>query len=112
MTQTTTSGGVCAATGGQMCLCRLALAVGLTWGLGCFLVGVATIYAETYGRRFVGVMGSIYPGYAAGTWSGAGLGLLWGAMDGFFAVLVVAIIYRLLSVGGHCCCAGQKKAAA
>lgn len=100
------AGDTCGTTGG-LCLCRLALAVGLTWGLACFLVGVATIYLESYGQAFVDMMGSLYPGYVVGTWAGAGMGLLWGAVDGFIGVLVIAVVYRLIGKGaGQCCCGG------
>jgi len=86
------------------CPCRLAVAVGLVWGLALFLVGIVTMHSETYGREFVQVMGSIYKGYAAGSWSGAAWGLLWGFVDGFLCVLIIAAVYAILAKCGGCCC--------
>jgi len=94
----------------RFCACRLAVAVGLVWGLGLFLLGVITIYSEMYGNRFIEVMGSIYKGYAPETWNGALWGLLWGFVDGFVAVLIIVGVYMLLNKWGGCCCTGKSAA--
>ena len=80
---------------------RIALAIAIVWGLGCFGVGIATIYSSTYGHQVVEVMGSVYPGYEAAPWSGAVRGLLWGLVDGFIGTLIIVGIYNALA-GGKC----------
>jgi hypothetical protein len=76
---------------------RLALTLGIVWGLGLGLLGAVTIYTEAYGHRFVEVFGSVYWGYDS-TWRGALIGTGWGFLDAFGATLIAAWIYRLLGV--------------
>jgi hypothetical protein len=52
---------------------RLALTLGIVWGLGLGVLGAVTIYTEIYGHRLVEVVGGIYWGYDS-TWRGALIG--------------------------------------
>jgi len=87
-----------------LCACRLALAVGIVWGVGAFLLGAITTCTESYGHKAVEVLGSIYCGYRPGSWSGAFFGLLWGFVDAFIATAVIVGLYALLNRAGGCCC--------
>ena len=89
---------------GRCCPCRLALAVGIVWGLGVFLLGAITTCTETYGHKAVKVLGSIYCGYRPASWGGAFFGLLWGFAHGFIVAAVVTGLYALLNRTGGCCC--------
>ena len=75
--------------------CRLALTLGIVWGLGLGLLGAVTIYTETYGHRLVEVAGSLYWAYDS-TWPGALIGTGWGFLDAFIGTLIAAWSYRLL----------------
>jgi len=90
----------------RRCVCSggLALAAGIVWGLGLFIVGIISIHTPNYGHEFARVLGSVYVGYAPGTWAGAWLGLAWGFGDGFVAGLLVGWLYNLF------CCWGRKPA--
>ena len=89
---------------GRLCACRLALAVGIIWGLGCALLGGITVFTGSYAHEAVEVLGSIYYGMTPGSWVGALLGLAWGFADGFIGTLLVVGLYNLLGCGGKCCC--------
>ncbi|HUT57104.1 MAG TPA: hypothetical protein VNA25_04420 [Phycisphaerae bacterium] len=79
---------------------RLALTLGIVWGLGLGILGAVTVYTEVYGHRLVEVAGSIYWGYDS-TWLGALIGTGWGFLDAFVGTLIAAWLYRCLA----CCCA-------
>ena len=83
-----------------LCVCCLAAAVGLVWGLSALGMGVVTIYTETYAHKMVEVLGSIYPGYEPGSWAGAFIGLAWAFGDGFIGTWIIVGVYRLFS---GCC---------
>lgn len=88
----------------RLCPCRAGLAVGILWGLGCGLVALATMFTDSYGREFVNVLGSIYPGYQVDSWIGVLLGLVWGFIDGWICGAIVAALYNCLCKCGKCCC--------
>jgi len=84
---------------------RLALTLGIVWGVGLGMLGAVTTYTETYGHRLIEVLGSIYWGYDS-TWRGALVGTGWGFLDAFIGTLIAAWIYRRL--GG--CAKGEPAA--
>lgn len=94
---------------GSLCACRAAVALGVVWGLCILGLGIATIYTEEYGRKFVEVMGSIYPWYEAESWVGAWWGALWGFVDGFIGGFIIVGLYNMLCACGSCCCSKSDK---
>jgi hypothetical protein len=95
-------------TGSSTCFSatRLALTLGIIWGLGLGVLGVVTIYTEIYGHRFVELFGNIYWGYRS-TWPGAAIGTGWGFLDAFVGTMVATWLYRCL---GRCCAKGAEAA--
>jgi hypothetical protein len=62
------------------------------------LTGVIYVVGGTYGKAFLDVMASVYPGYhAAGTFGDAIVGTLYGVADGAIGGAVFAWLYNLLS---------------
>ncbi len=74
----------------------ISITVGLIWGvLAMFLVGVANLMWPAYGRAFLEVMASIYPGYTAtASFGQVILGTLYGLVDGAIAGAVFAWLYN------------------
>jgi len=87
----------------SLCGCRLGVAVGIVWGLGMFIAGVASIYGS-YGWKLVDVMSSVYWGVVPGTWRGAWLGLVYGFFDGLIGTAIIVGLYNLMMRCGSCCC--------
>ncbi|MEE9211449.1 MAG: hypothetical protein V3U29_02225 [Phycisphaeraceae bacterium] len=89
----------------RLCACRLALVVGIVWGLACGVLGVITIFTVTYGHQMVEVLGSIYWGYRPDSWVGALWGLAWGFVEGFIGTLIIVGLYNGLGrCWSRCCC--------
>ncbi len=82
-----------------------ALAAGLTWAIGTLLLALMS-WRLNLGQEMVGVVGSVYKGFAP-SWEGALWGLLWGFIDGYIGGLVFAAIYN----GFTCvfCCRKENK---
>jgi ABC-type phosphate transport system permease subunit len=79
----------------------MAITVGLLWGiLAMFLTGVANLIWPAYGKAFLDVMASVYPGYTPGGGFGQVItGTLYGVVDGAIAGAVFAWLYNRF-VGG------------
>lgn len=76
----------------------LALAAGLIWGGALFVVASANLIWPDYGRAFLDVVASVYPGYHPGAGMGAVvLGSLYGLVDGAIGGAVFAWLYNLLA---------------
>jgi hypothetical protein len=76
----------------------LSLAVGLFWGGAILLVGVSNLIWPEYGRAFLQLAASLYPGYAAGaTFGQVVIGTLYGLVDGAIGGAVFAWLYNWLS---------------
>jgi len=76
----------------------LTLAVGLIWGAAILVVASANQIWPGYGRAFLDLVASIYPGYHPS--SGAGsvvIGTLYGLVDGAIAGAVLGWLYNLLA---------------
>ena len=94
-----------------LCCCRLALAVGIVWGLGLVVLGAIAMATGEWCDKAVEVLGSVYWGFAA-TGKGLLLGLLWGFGDGFIGTLIIVGLYNLLCRVGRCCCTRDTEAQA
>jgi len=76
----------------------LSLAVGLFWGGAILLVGVSNLIWPEYGRAFLQLAASIYPGYGAGaTFGQVIIGTLYGLVDGAIGGAIFAWLYNWLS---------------
>lgn len=73
----------------------LAVSAGILWGAAVFLVGLGNHIRPGYGRAFLNVMDSIYPGYHVGGLGNVFLGGLYGIVDGVIAGAVFAWLYNL-----------------
>lgn len=70
------------------------LAVGIPWSLGVLAVGLAS--TKGYGKKFVDVLGSVYPGYDS-TPGGACVGSVWAFFDGLGGGIIYALLYNAFS---------------
>lgn len=75
----------------------LALACGLLWGGGILTVGVAHRFAPDYGRAFLDMVASIYPGYEVGGLRSVAVGTAYGFVDGFVGGALLAWLYNLFT---------------
>ncbi|MFH1691185.1 MAG: bacteriophage holin [Candidatus Omnitrophota bacterium] len=69
-----------------------ALACGVVWGLGMFLLGLMDTFLQ-WGTGFRYVMSTLYLGYTP-TVLGSIIGAAWGLVDGGCGGLVVAWLYN------------------
>jgi len=74
---------------------RAALTGGIVWGALMFLTTLVSVYAGGYGRTFLSVMTSIYPGYSISL-LGSIIGLIYGFVDVFVGVYIIAWVYKKL----------------
>ncbi len=78
----------------------LTIAGAVLWGGAMLLAGLAHAVWPGYGRAFLELMASIYPGYAGPGGAGAiVIGTLYGVLDGGIAGLVTAWLYNRLAAG-------------
>ena len=76
----------------------LAVAAGLLWGGAIFVIAVANMIWPGYGRAFLDVVGSIYPGYHPGAGFGSAIsGTLYGVLDGAIAGAIIGWLYNILA---------------
>lgn len=77
----------------------VAIALGLVWGiLAMFLTGLLNLIWSGYGRGFLDVMASVYPGYSAtGGFGNLIVGTIYGLADGAIAGAVYAWLYNRLA---------------
>ena len=79
-------------------LTALSVTAALLWGGAILLVALANMVWPSYGRAFLDLVASIYPGYGAGSSVGqAVIGSLYGAVDGAIGGLVFGWLYNFLS---------------
>ena len=79
----------------------MAITLALIWGvLAMFLVALANLIWPPYGKPFLDMMASVYPGYKATPSLGqAVIGALYGLLDGAIAGAVIAWLYNLFAAG-------------
>ena len=74
----------------------LALTAGILWALAVLFVGAVNLIWSGYGRAFLQLMASIYPGYhAAGSAGDLIVGTLYALVDGAIGGLVFGWVYNL-----------------
>ena len=76
----------------------LALAVGLIWSVAILVVASANQIWPSYGRAFLDLVASIYPGYHPNPGVGSIVaGALYGLVDGAIGGAVFGWLYNLLA---------------
>jgi hypothetical protein len=76
----------------------LALTVGLFWGAAVLIVALANLVWPDYGRAFLELIASIYPGYHPSSGIGSVItGTLYGLVDGAIAGAIFGWLYNLLA---------------
>ena len=79
-------------------IAALAVATGAFWGTAIMMVSVANLFWPDYGRMFLDLAGSMYPGYQPGGGAGSVIvGTLYGFLDGAFAGAVIGWMYNTLA---------------
>ena len=79
-------------------LTALTLTGGLFWGSAILLVAVANLIWPTYGRTFLDLAASVYPGYHPGAGLGSVVtGTLYALVDGAIAGAVFGWLYNLMA---------------
>jgi hypothetical protein len=73
----------------------MALAAGATWGIGMFLLGLASMLFN-WGTSMTEMMSSVYIGFAP-TFVGSVIGGVWGFVDGAIGGAVFAYLYNKLA---------------
>jgi hypothetical protein len=76
----------------------LSLTCAIVWGGLMLLMGLANLIWPTYGKAFLEVVASIYPGYqAVPSFGEVIVGTVYAAVDGCIGGLVVGWLYNLLA---------------
>jgi ABC-type phosphate transport system permease subunit len=76
----------------------LTVALAILWAGAVFLVGVANLIWPAYGKTFLEMLASIYPGYhAAGTFGDAISGSLYALVDAAIFGLILGWLYNLIA---------------
>ena len=73
------------------------LTAGLIWGGAILMVAVANLAWPGYGRAFLDLTASIYPGYHPGTIGSVISGTLYGLLDGMIGGALFGWLYNLLT---------------
>ena len=76
----------------------LALTLGVFWGAAMLIVALANLIWPDYGRAFLDLAASVYPGYRPGSGLGSVIvGTLYALLDGAVAGAVVAWLYNVVA---------------
>jgi hypothetical protein len=87
----------------RLSVTALGLAAGIVWGAVVLIVALANLIWPDYGRAFLDLVASVYPGYRPGSGLGSVItGTLYGLVDGAIGGALFGWLYNLL--------AGRRKA--
>ena len=76
----------------------LASTAGVFWGGAILMVALANLIWPSYGRAFLELTASLYPGYQPGSgWGSVVTGTLYGLVDGAVSGAVFAWLYNLFA---------------
>jgi hypothetical protein len=76
----------------------LASTIGLFCGAAILIVASANQISPTYGRAFLDLVASVYPGYEPGTgWGSVAVATLYGFVDGAIGGAVFGWLYNQLA---------------
>ncbi|HNV85434.1 MAG TPA: hypothetical protein PKL97_00535 [Candidatus Omnitrophota bacterium] len=88
----------------KLCVCGVSVACSLLWGGAVFFVGIANVKWPEYGKAFLDLASSIYPGYhALPTLKSVLVGTAYALLDGAVGGALFALIYNLCPWGIKCC---------
>jgi hypothetical protein len=73
---------------------NLGLSGGILWGAVLFIITLISV-PTGYASGFLSGIASIYPGYSI-TYLGSIVALIYGFIDGFIALFIIALIYNKL----------------
>ena len=75
-----------------------AVAAGLFWTLAVLIISLANLAWPAYGRAFLDLLASMYPGYSPGAGIGSVfIATLYGLADGVGSGALIAWIYNLVA---------------
>ena len=82
----------------KMKVLQFGMALGVIFALLVFLVGLLNLHVESYGRDFLKMLDSIFPGYVYGKWGFGGvmMATAYSAVDGFLIGIAIAWLYNTL----------------
>ncbi len=80
-------------TNRKLCPWALAFALGITWAIGIFIMGIVA-WQWGWGNDMVRVISSIYHGFEPTFW-GSVLGAIWAFVDWFIGGLIIGWVYNL-----------------
>jgi hypothetical protein len=73
----------------------LTVACGILWAAAVLLVGLANLVSSGYGKPFLVMLASIYPGYhASGSFADVIVGTLYALVDGAIFGLILGWLYN------------------
>lgn len=76
----------------------LAFSAALIWGILMLLAGLANLIWPSYGREFLQMMSSVYPGYhATRSFGQVIVGTLYGLVDGAGGGAILAWLYNFFA---------------
>jgi hypothetical protein len=76
----------------------LSVTAGVFWGAAILIVGVANLIWPLYGKAFLDLASSVYPGYHAGASFGdVIIGTIYGLVDGTIGGAIFGWLYNLVS---------------
>lgn len=76
----------------------LTISMAIVWAGSVLIVGVANTIWPTYGKSFLMMLASIYPGFAAaGTVGDAVVGSLYALVDAAFVAFIFGWLYNLIA---------------
>ncbi|MFQ5722503.1 MAG: hypothetical protein ACE5GI_08415 [Candidatus Aminicenantales bacterium] len=80
---------------------RFGCTVSTIFGLAVLLTGIGNLIWPGYGKEFLEIIDSLYPGYHLGQWGFGGVlvGTLYAVLDGWVTGVVFAWLYNLLTKG-------------
>lgn len=79
----------------KLSLKGLTLTAGIFWALTVFFVGFLNFLWPSYGKAFLDVVSSVYPGYkVTGTFGSVIVGTLYALLDGAIAGAVFSWLYN------------------
>ena len=82
----------------RLSILALASTLGVFWGAAILIVAVANLLWPSYGRAFLDLAASIYPGYRPGFGLASVItATLYGLVDGAVAGAVVAWLYNVMA---------------
>lgn len=75
---------------------KLGISGGIVWGFCMFICTILALYTG-YSTQFLNLMSDIYPGYMI-SWWGTIVGLVYGFLDAFVGLFILAWIYNKLNI--------------